>query len=144
MTSRRFIARLMMITTAALLLQGSSCPQLDSRTGNPSGQEIPCLTGSADCVPGALTVTARADKPTAALGETISLRGSASGGTPPYQYSWQRIEGPAQFILHATDSSGTATLTGTSAGITVMRLTATDSVGASANAEVLVYVISSR
>jgi hypothetical protein len=63
------------------------------------------------------------------LGQQVTFNAGATGGTPPYKYSWANLPAPIQ-------SSNTSTLTGTpsNAGTYNTNVSVTDSAGSTANA----------
>ncbi|WP_327167629.1 putative Ig domain-containing protein [Streptomyces subrutilus] len=76
--------------------------------------------------PGAVTVSAVADQ-TSAVGEAVTLRNAASGGTAPY--AWTAAGLPAGLFVDR--STGTVAGTPTAAGTSTVTVTATDGAGRS-------------
>jgi lysophospholipase L1-like esterase len=70
---------------------------------------------------------------------TVTLTGSASGGTAPYSYSWTRISGPNTPTI-VSPTSTTTVINGLELGTYIFRLTATDNVGTIGSSNVSITV----
>lgn len=87
-----------------------------------------------------LTANAGPDQ-TIAVGNTVLLLGSVSGGEPGHAFIWRQASGPVQDTKpEFTDNSGAITVVGTTPGIAVFELIVGDSAGASATDTVQVIV----
>jgi len=87
--------------------------------------------------PEALVANAGADA-TVAVGSTVALVGSATGGTAPYTYLWQQTAGVTQALSNA--DRATASVSGVAAGTATFQLTVTDATGATATDTVVITV----
>ena len=120
-----------------------TCPTLDSLTAQCNCTTTTCGAGMADA-PGALVEALRpmariAEPGDAAVGETISLDGTASGaarGRSIAAYRWSVSGSTANFVGGSTGA--TATLQISAAGTADVQLTVTDDVGGVDTAEVTI------
>lgn len=108
-------------------------------TDTDTGSVTILVRGLAD----ALTITASATPNSAAVGDTVALSGSASGGQLPFAFSWAQVSGPATEMLIGTAAvtpAPTASITLNGAGTVSYSLAVTDANGDTATTEVSVTV----
>ncbi len=97
------------------------------------------LTGDLVFVDGdPLVVDAGADASTV-VDIPSSLLGTVSGGTAPYTYAWSKVSGPGTLTFGTATAIGTTVSTPTD-GTYVVRLTATDFLGATLSNDLTLYV----
>jgi hypothetical protein len=127
-----FIRSILMLTITALVIE-SGCFQVPTLGG------LEETGGSNGDGGSALAARAQADRTTITLAQVAALTGFATGGTPPYTFSWSQIDGPAQTLTAAGD--GTAQVTGVTKGLATFEVTATDQTGTTATATIVIQVI---
>lgn len=84
-----------------------------------------------------LSVSAGADQ-VVDLGDSITLTGTVSGGTPPYDYLWTQVDGPAATI--STGASSSTNIVANADDQYTFRLTVTDATGDVQSDDVVVTV----
>lgn len=98
-----------LVASSFVLLQAANCPFLP-------------VTGSD------LVADAGADQ-TVAVGNSVSLTASATGGRGSYDFSWRQTGGPTLTIVPTSADTASISVSGTASGVATLEVTVTDSAG---------------
>jgi len=111
----------------------------DSGTGTSAAASLTVTCTAATPPAEPLAVTASADDTTPAVGDTIALLASATGGTPPYTYSWAQTTTTAGATV-SNATTQTPSVTFSAAGSFTFQVLVQDAAGPTATATVGVTV----
>lgn len=140
------------VTSGTSVTLGTSVGQSVTVTGIAAGASTVTVTATdsdGDVATDSVVVTVTAaPAPTAnagpdvavEVGSSVLLSGSATGGTPPYNFQWVQVSGPTQVISPVTGNTAAISVAGTTAGAAVFQLTVTDANGATSTDTVTVTV----